>query len=517
MWAVAVIACAALLSRNKRNPALPPCPPADPLIGHLRQFTFAPQRELFQKWATAYGDVFHLNILGQIIVVVNSLQVATDLLEKRSANYSDRPACTALEMMGWKANVAFMRYGARWRKHRKLFQEYFGQSQSLTYRAHQTEEARMLLKDLLTSPAEFKACTQKYALLSIIGIAYGHQVKLDDDVYVKIAQGAIHGLEEAAAGTTLLDLLPFLKYIPYWLPGCASFTAAVRQWGPATKSLCEYPLNDVRKKMEAGTAQNSFFVSHLERLGTDGVDEEDLEDIQGAAATILDFLISGKTSSLIQSFLLFMLLFPDVQRKAQEEIDQVVGSGRLPDFDDRDTLPFVECVLQETIRWYPIAPFSREPPIDRHSDVADLRPLAIPHRSLDDDIYNGMLIPKGSVIIPNVMAMSRDETMYKDADKFLPERFLPAPAGRGEPHLGVIFGFGRRICPGQYFADNSAWIVIASILAAFDICKPVGADGIAVEPHMEYTTDGIASRPMPFECVLRPRSETAKALVEQHT
>ncbi|GBE89487.1 cytochrome P450 [Sparassis crispa] len=314
VWAVAVIACAALLRRNRRNLSLPPCPPADPLIGHLRQCTFAPQCELFQKWATEYGesqphriaiavllkpvaaiagDVFHLNILGKIFVVVNSLQVATDLLEKRSANYSDRPVCTALEMMGWKAHVAFMQYGSRWRKHRKFFQEYFGQSQSLTYRAHQTEEARTLLKDLLTSPTEFEACTRRYALLSIIGIAYGHQVKSDDDIYIKLAEGAIHGVEEAAAGTTLLDLLPFLKYIPYWLPGCASFTAAVRRSGPATKALCEYPLNDMREKMEAGTAQNSFFTSHLERLNTDGADEEDLEDIKGAAAAI----VVGKSKS----------------------------------------------------------------------------------------------------------------------------------------------------------------------------------------------------------------------------
>ncbi|GBE89486.1 hypothetical protein SCP_1601480 [Sparassis crispa] len=239
-----------------------------------------------------------------------------------------------------------------------------------------------------------------------------------------------------------------------------------------------------------------------------------------------------------------MLLFPNVQRKAQEEIDRVVGSGRLPDFDDRDALPFVECVLQETIRyailnllefnnnllkdfrWHPVAPFGRDSPIYRRPDVADLAFLAIAHGSLNDDIYNEMLIPKGSVIIPNVMAMSRDETMYKDADKFLPERFLPAPAGRDEPHLSVIFGFGRRICPGLYFADNSAWIVISSVLAAFDICKPIRADGTAVEPQVEYTTEGLArltvlcsllcSRPRPFECVLRPRSEAAKALIEQH-
>ncbi|GBE89464.1 Multifunctional cytochrome P450 monooxygenase af510 [Sparassis crispa] len=490
--------CVVLFRRKKPRLPLPPGPPSDPIIGHLRRFSFARQHELLCKWAADYGNIFHLSLLGQTIIVVNSLQVATELLEKRGSNYSDRPACTTLEMMGWEANLAFMRYGARWRKHRKLFQEYFSQGQSLTYRAHQTEEARMLLKDLLTSPTEFKACTQKYALLSVIGIAYGHQVKSDDDVYLKFAEGAIHGVEEAGAGTTLLDLFPALKYVPHWLPGCASFTAAVRRWGPATKGLHEYPLGDMREKMEAGTAQSSFLTSHLERLNTDGIDGEDLEDVKGAAATIL---IAGAetTWSLIQTFFLFMLLFPEVQRKAQEEIDCVVGSGRLPDFDDRDALPFVECVLQETIRWHPVAPFG------------------VAHGSLNDDIYNGMLIPKGSVIIPNVMAMSRDETMYKDADKFLPERFLPAPAGRGEPHLSYVFGFGRRICPGQYFADNSAWIVIASVLAAFDIFKPVRADGTAVEPQVDYTTEGLASRPKKFECLLRLRSEAAKKLVEQPT
>ncbi|GBE89573.1 hypothetical protein SCP_1602360 [Sparassis crispa] len=192
-----------------------------------------------------------------------------------------------------------------------------------------------------------------------------------------------------------------------------------------------------------------------------------------------------------------MLLFPEVQCKAQAEIDRVIGPGRLPDFSDREALPFVECILQETVRWHPVAP------------------QGIAHRTVDDDIYNGMFIPKGSVIIPNIMAMSRDETTYKDPGAFYPERFLCEPEGPGEPYLGAVFGFGRRICPGRYFAENGIWIVVATVLASFDICKAVSKNGKAVEPDVEFTMDGLASHPKSFECVFRPRSEMAKKLIMQ--
>jgi len=79
-----------------------------------------------------------------------------------------------------------------------------------------------------------------------------------------------------------------------------------------------------------------------------------------------------------------MVLHPECQVKAQEEIDAVIGSGRLPEFADRDSLPYVECIVQETLRW--------------HQAV----PLGLPHSSLEDDVYKGMFIPKGSLVIANM-------------------------------------------------------------------------------------------------------------------
>jgi cytochrome P450 len=83
-------------------------------------------------------------------------------------------------------------------------------------------------------------------------------------------------------------------------------------------------------------------------------------------------------------FFLAMIVFPDVQRKAQEEIDRVVGPDRLPSFDDRDNLPYINAIVKEILRWHPVAP------------------MGVPHVSTEDDLYDGYLIPKGALVLPNI-------------------------------------------------------------------------------------------------------------------
>jgi hypothetical protein len=132
-----------------------------------------------------------------------------------------------------------------------------------------------------------------------------------------------------------------------------------------------------------------------------------------------------KTWSSLSIFFLAMVLHPECQIKAQEEIDAVIGSDRLPEFEDRESLPYVECILQETLRhesfhshissssyfrhclrWNQSVPlslcFSTAPKQSCHLQL----PTGAPHRSLDDDIYNGMFIPKGSIVIANIRSAS---------------------------------------------------------------------------------------------------------------
>ena len=90
-----------------------------------------------------------------------------------------------------------------------------------------------------------------------------------------------------------------------------------------------------------------------------------------------------------------MTLYPEVQIKAQEEIDRVVGQDRLPDFSDRGNLPYVECVLLETLRWYPILPLGKHLH-DSEEIFYRLVTAGVPHLTRMDDVFDGMYIPKGN-------------------------------------------------------------------------------------------------------------------------
>lgn len=102
----------------------------------------------------------------------------------------------------------------------------------------------------------------------------------------------------------------------------------------------------------------------------------------------------SQTVSAIATFFLVMTLYPEAQRKAQEEIDRVIGTDRLPTFDDRDNLPYAEAVLKEVLRFQPIAP------------------MGLPHTTTVDDIYEGYLIPKGALVISNIWFVSLSTSSY---------------------------------------------------------------------------------------------------------
>ncbi|THG92858.1 hypothetical protein EW145_g8562 [Phellinidium pouzarii] len=243
--------------------------------------------------------------------------------------------------------------------------------------------------------------------------------------------------------------------------------------------------------MASGTAIPSYTSSLLE---SGNLSAEDEFSVKWSAAS----LYSGgadTTVSSIYCFFLAMTLYPDVQRKAQEEIDRVVGIDRLPSFDDRDNLPYVDAIVKEVLRWHPVAP------------------MGLPHVSMEDDIYNGYFIPKGSLIMPNIWEFTHDPKTFHDPMSFKPERFLGVDgrAPEMDPHT-LSFGFGRRICPGRELADSSVYLSIAMSLAAFSITKAIDEHGEIVEPRVHFQP-GIISHPSVYKTCVRPRSAKAELLV----
>jgi len=175
----------------------------------------------------------------------------------------------------------------------------------------------------------------------------------------------------------------------------------------------------------------------------------------------------------------------------------VIGRDRLPTFDDRPRLPYLEAVCKELMRWQMVAP------------------LGVPHVSCQDDIYRGYFIPKGTVILANAWAILHDPETYPDPEEFKPERFLDRDGSfRDDPTLGLVFGVGKRICPGRHFVDATLFIIISSVLSVFNVMKAKDENGndIPVKPVMT-THMGVVVRPEKFECSITPRDKVAQDLI----
>ncbi|KAJ7439074.1 cytochrome P450 [Mycena galericulata] len=477
---------------RRRGYPLPPAPPGLPLIGHLLRMPSVDSPLVFHEWAKTYGDVMRLEVLGRTMIILDSYQTAVDLLEKRGAIYSDRPRLTLYKALGWDPALTFMPYGKQFTKHRALHHSYLNPRKAEEFKVFQCEEARTLVRGIFQSPQDkHERCMRRFATGIITRIVAGHKIADMDDPYLTMSNMVFEAMcKTGVPGSSPLDLFPILQHFPPWFPG-ASHVGVVREWRPVIRELYEYSVRIVKKQRELGKAVPSFVQEQLESKDQSGTADD---DVKGVAATMFG---AGEvtTWSAVSIFILAMILHPEYQEKAQKEIDAVIGTQRLPDFGDRESLPMVESIVQETLRW--------------RTGV----PLGVPHRVMEDDVYRGMLIPKGAIVFANIRGMALDERVYSDPSSFYPERFLPKPAGRGEPYFNTtVFGFGRRICTGQHIAENSLWIAIVSILSSCNISNAVDEKGNIIIPNDELF-EGLVNHPKDTRCVISPRSPGAKALI----
>jgi len=191
-----------------------------------------------------------------------------------------------------------------------------------------------------------------------------------------------------------------------------------------------------------------------------------------------------------------MILHPDIQKKAQEELDRVTGKDRLPLISDRPNLPYIRSIMAEVFR------------------MAPAFPLSVPHATSEGDIYEGYEIPKGALIMPNVWHMLHDPTVYDKPMEFIPERFNGDDVEMRKA-TDLVFGFGRRSCPGMHFAEGTLFAIIATTLATCDILSGLDESGKEVLPSFDYTPHGAITFPKPFTLRLRPRSSQMLSLLSE--
>ncbi|KAF8219321.1 cytochrome P450 [Tricholoma matsutake] len=476
---------------------LPPGPKKLPLIGNLLDMPSTFEWVTYHKWCKEFdSDIIHLNVAGTSLVVLDTSEATTELLERRSSIYSDRARMPMLnELMGWNFNFGFMRYGKYLRQHRRVMHQSFHPTAAMQFRPLELKAVHGLLRRMLEDPDNLMGHLRHMAGETIISIAYGVDVLPKDDPYIATAEEGVHTLLLAAVpGAFLVDTLPWLKHVPDWMP-LAGFKRRAKEWRKLALAMIEKPFEAGKRKLESGDVTPSFLSYSLERMNENHDIAYQEEVIKGTAGTMYA-AGSDTTVSAIASCVLGLVTHPEVLKKAQAEIDAMVGLNQLPDFDDFDCLPYITAITKETLRW------------------RDVVPIAIPHLLTADDVYKGYRLPAGTIVVPNAWAMLHDEKVYPEPFEFKPERFMKDgeldPTVRDPAH--AAFGFGRRICPARYMAFSAVWIAIASLIAAFDIKKAVDENGEVIEPSQEYSSTLVVI-PLPFKCSIKPRSRQAEALI----
>ncbi|KZT37255.1 cytochrome P450 [Sistotremastrum suecicum HHB10207 ss-3] len=457
----------------------------------------------YAKWSKEYGPIIFFRSGSLNYLVLNSQASLTALLERRSRIYSDRPSSVMFgELIG--AEDSFSRCSSenpRFPIYRKMTYEAVGPRGVQEHWTVMEGNVRRYLNALRKHPKDFRTHVSLCSRASVLHAAYGYSAG-EGDYFVELADRWMQHINNATRpGMWLVDsypILKYLKYLPPIFPKPAFLKFALSQ-KKINHELLSGPLNWVKEEMSKGRAISGLAAKKFSEFSESGKEQTaEEEDIIAHSAWALYIAGADTIVSSIITFFLCMTLNPDVQSRAQEEIDRVVGRNRLPAISDRDKLPYVEALLKEVLRWHPSAP------------------LCLPHRVLRDDIYEGMFIPKHTIIIPNIWAVTHDESLYPSPDQFEPARHIPLAPGEPPPQpdpRNFVFGFGRRICAGQHFAEAALFLTIAATLATFRISKDEDEDGRVVEPLVEFAS-GIVSKAEEFRCKVERRGDWIDELID---
>jgi cytochrome P450 len=297
-----------------------------------------------------------------------------------------------------------------------------------------------------------------------------------------------------------LDFYPILRWLPEFL------TPMKRRAKELHKKEMDMYLSlwlEAKESISNGTSKDCICVSLAKQQEQNGFTDEQASYIAGS------FLEAGSdtTSSTLYGFIQALLLFPEVQRKGQEELDRVIGPDRLPTLDDEDNLPYIRGCVKESLRWMPTALLG-----------------GVPHASTREDEYMGYRIPAGAGLVNNVYTIHMDPQRYPDPRKFKPERYKgdmqtaadsalnPDPSKRDH----YVFGSGRRICLGIHVAERSLFIAISRMLWGFTFLPELDISGNPILPDPDKLTEGLSVLPEKFGVRIQPRDEArARKILEE--
>ncbi|KAG9124635.1 hypothetical protein FRC07_010845 [Ceratobasidium sp. 392] len=349
---------------------LPPSPKGYPIVGNVFSLPSELEHLAYMELSTQLNsDLIFLKMFDFNLVVLNSAEAASDLMEKRSGIYSDR-ACPNMvkdpTLFDWSKHMSLLGYTDLWRSHRRMMNIWLNVRASSQFHELQERQARVLLGRLL--PVSELAHPHDKMLrefnrsmaASIFQTVYGYHVEDVDDKFFAGLREALDNLFKASMRTNfLVNTFPILSYIPDWMPG-TQWKRVAREW----KAQKDWAVDSVyqwsKDRFVRGDLEPSVLRSVFGHEVTSQWTGEDADDHLKEMAIIVCAGALDPPSNTILKFVAAMLLNPHTLEKAQQEVDLVTGQNRLPTMSDRHRMPYVQNVISEVMRWHPVLPMGMD-------------------------------------------------------------------------------------------------------------------------------------------------------------
>ncbi|XP_054858681.1 cytochrome P450 1A5-like [Eublepharis macularius] len=467
-----IVSCLVLVIIKSFNKSIPqglkrvPGPKGYPLIGNVLDLGKNPHLAL-AKMSQKYGDVMQIHLGTRPVIVLSGLDTIRQALVKQGGDFMGRPDLYSFRYISDGQSITFGHdSGEVWRTSHKLAQnalKIFSASpspvsSSCLLEEHVSNEADYLIMKFQERMKEEKSFDPyRYLVVSVANVicamCFGKRYSHDDQELLSIVNLS-NDFGEAAASGNPADFIPILQYLPnrtmkVFKDLNMQFSAFIR------KIVKDHYISFDKENIRDIT---DSLIDHCQ----DKVDEN--ANIQFSDQKIVNIVgdlfgagFDTVTTALSWS-LMYLVTYPEIQKKIQEEIDQTIGRERTPRLSDRSKLPYTEAFLLEMFR---------------HSSFL---PFTIPHCTTRETSLNGFYIPKDVCVFVNQWQVNHDPKLWKDPSTFQPGRFLAADGAginRVESEKVLTFGLGKRRCIGESVGKGEVFLFLTTLLQKleFSVCR----------------------------------------------